>query len=71
MVNGLQKGGEHLMPILWADKAQVVSYIPRTLKERAMKLRRFDHRLTMSRIIEEGLREKVTNLEKHLKPQSR
>lgn len=49
----------------------VTSYIPRDLKRRLMKLKHADRHLTISRIIEDALRQKIDELEQQSRyPQS-
>ena len=59
------------MPYLPEGTAQVVGYVDERLKVRAVGLKRYDHRMTISRIIEESMRAYLPTLEKQLKPQPR
>lgn len=53
------------------ERVQVSSYVPKTLKERAERLRRANHRNTLSWTLERCMEIGLPVLEKELKPQSK
>jgi len=59
------KGGENAMV---KDSAKVFGYVERPLKERIARLRALDWRLTESRLIDEGLHERVAFYESQVHP---
>ena len=48
--------------------AKVFGYVDKPLKARAKRLREMDGRLTESRLVDEGLRERVEFYESQLRP---